>query len=120
MPLYNKILKNIKSIRNEAGISQEYLAHEIQMDPGNYNKIENGKQIMKLTHLVKIASVLKCDITYFFTYPDKYIPIDKNTIENNIKATIEIELTKQDIVELGLEKRMREKLIIKPKKKQML
>ncbi len=107
---YKKVIENIKSIRKELGISQEAIATELKMDAGNYSKLENGKQILKLTHLVNIASVLNCDITYLFTYPEKYVNEKTFHSQNKVKVVVEMELTQDEIKELDLGKRINEKL----------
>ena len=41
-----KILEKIKNRRQQLNYSQEYMATTLQMNQGNYNKIENGKVII--------------------------------------------------------------------------
>jgi len=92
------VIDNIVKIRKEKGISQEDIALAIHCDASNWNKIENGKQQLKVNHLAKIAEILKVDILYLFTYPKVYV--DASTIENceKISVTFEISPDKRDIL----------------------
>jgi len=95
------VVDNIVKIRKEKGISQENIAFAINCDASNWNKIENGKQQLKVNHLAKIADILNVDITYLFTYPKKYV--DASTIDNSerISVTFEVSPDKRDLL-LGL------------------
>ena len=92
------VIDNIIKIRKEKGISQEYIAFAINCDASNWNKIENGKQQLKVNHLAKIAEVLEVDVIYLFTYPKIYV--DSSTIENSekISVTFEVSPDKRDIL----------------------
>ena len=92
------VIDNIIKIRKEKGISQENIAFAIHCDASNWNKIENGKQQLKVNQLAKIAEVLKVDLLYLFTYPKIYV--DKDTIENyeKISVTFEVSPDKRDIL----------------------
>jgi transcriptional regulator with XRE-family HTH domain len=92
------VINNIVKIRKEKGISQEDIALAINCDASNWNKIENGKQQLKVSHLAKIAEILKVDVIYLFTYPKTYI--DASTIENSekISVTFEVSPDKRDIL----------------------
>ena len=92
------VIDNIVKIRKEKGISQEYIAFAINWDASNWNKIENGKQQLKVNNLAKIAEVLEVDVTYLFTYPKIYV--DASTIENpeRISVTFEVSPDKRDVL----------------------
>jgi transcriptional regulator with XRE-family HTH domain len=92
------VMENIVKIRKEKGINQEDIASAISCDASNWNKIENGKQQLKVIHLAKIAEVLKVDIHYLFTYPKKYV--DATTIDNQerVSITFEVSPEKRDLL----------------------
>jgi len=92
------VIDNIVKIRKEKGISQENIASAIDCDASNWNKIEKGKQQLKVNHLEKIAEVLKVDLLYLFTYPKIYV--DSSSIENyeKISVTFEVSPEKRDIL----------------------
>jgi len=85
------VIDNIIKIRKEKGISQENIAFAINCDASNWNKIENGKQQLKVDHLAKIAEVLKVDILYLFTYPKVFV--DVSTIDKYEKISVTFEVT---------------------------
>jgi len=99
------VIENIVKIRKEKGISQENIAFAIHCDASNWNKIENGKQQLKVNHLAKIAEVLKVDVLYLFTYPKVYV--DSSAIENyeKISVTFEVSPDKRDILLNLIEKK---------------
>jgi transcriptional regulator with XRE-family HTH domain len=92
------VIDNIVKIRKEKGISQEDIALAINCDASNWNKIENGKQQLKVNHLAKIAEILEVDVIYLFTYPKTYV--DSSTIEHSekISVTFEVSPDKRDIL----------------------
>jgi transcriptional regulator with XRE-family HTH domain len=92
------VIDNIVRIRKEKGISQENIAFAINCDATNWNKIENGKQQLKVSHLAKIAEILQVDILYLFTYPKTFV--DESTIKNyeKISVTFEVSPDKRDIL----------------------
>jgi transcriptional regulator with XRE-family HTH domain len=92
------IIDNIVKIRKEKGISQENIAFAINCDASNWNKIENGKQQLRVNQLAKIAEILKVDVIYLFTYPKTFV--DASTIENyeKISVTFEVSPDKRDIL----------------------
>lgn len=92
------IIENIREIRQEKGISQEDIATQLGFDQSNWNKIENGKQQLKVNQLEKIASVLGVELIYLFTYPKIYV--DSSTLKNyeRISVTFEISPDKRDVL----------------------
>jgi len=54
-----KILEKIKNRRQQLNYSQEYMATTLQMNQGNYNKIENGKVELTATMLFRIWIILE-------------------------------------------------------------
>lgn len=62
------VIKRVKEIRIEKGISQAKLAHLIDLSVGFIGNVENPKHIAKwnLNHLEKIAKVLGVSMREFF------------------------------------------------------
>lgn len=92
------VVENIRKIRLEKGVSQEDIANSLGFDPSNWNKIENGKQQLKVNQLAKIAETLGVEVIDLFTYPKKYV--DSSTIDNyeRISVTFEISPDKRDVL----------------------
>ena len=62
------VIKRVKEIRVEKGISQAKLAHLIDLSVGFVGNVENPKHIAKwnLNHLERIAKVLEVSMREFF------------------------------------------------------
>jgi len=67
---YDTFLKcvgaNIRRIRNEKGLTMESLAHETEIEYRQIGRIERGEINTTIISLVRIAEVLKVDISQFF------------------------------------------------------
>lgn len=99
------IIKNIKQIRINKSITQEVLADYLGVDTAVISNIEKGKRDLKVKELEKISNCLGVDVLDLFTYPRKFVDIEtlQSSGENNIKATLTIELSqekKDDILKL--------------------
>ncbi len=57
----------IKERRQSLGITQEYIANMLDVNPSHISNIECGRANPSLTALVKIANVLKCSVDYFIS-----------------------------------------------------
>ena len=55
----------IKERRRMQGITQEYIANLLDVNPSHISNIECGRANPSLTVLVKIANILKCSIDFF-------------------------------------------------------
>ncbi|MDR1673467.1 MAG: helix-turn-helix domain-containing protein [Bacteroidales bacterium] len=66
------VVNNIISIRKEKGINQEVIADALGLDTAVVSNIENGKRELKVSELEIIANVLKEDVLYLITYPERY------------------------------------------------
>jgi transcriptional regulator with XRE-family HTH domain len=55
--------KNIKQIREFKNISQDFVAHELEISQSTYAKIENGQLIPKIDRLQNIAKILEVDLS---------------------------------------------------------
>ncbi|NBA86607.1 helix-turn-helix domain-containing protein [Emticicia sp. CRIBPO] len=53
---------NLRRLRIQASFSQEYMAEMLNMEHSSYNRLENGKQKLKVEEIPKIARALS--ITY--------------------------------------------------------
>ena len=67
----------IKQRRQELGITQEYIANALDVNPSHISNIECGRANPSLTALIKIANILSCSVDYFIS--DEYtFEINKN------------------------------------------
>jgi transcriptional regulator with XRE-family HTH domain len=89
------ILYNIKKIRQEKGISQEYLANKLNIDVANYSRLESGKHELKISHIAIIAKVLQVREIDIFTYPRIFV--DKDTVQHADKVSVTFEISPDNI-----------------------
>ena len=71
----NKIVSNIKRIREQKGYTQHYMAVELNMKQASYSRLESQESKLTLDRLQEIANILETDI---FTLLDT----SKVTIQN--------------------------------------
>ena len=57
-----ELANTIRKIRREKGISQEYIASQLQLSQQAYQKIENCTTRINIDHLTKIATALEIDL----------------------------------------------------------
>lgn len=75
--------KRIKEFRQSKGITQEFIANILDVNPSHISNIECGRANPSLTILVKIANILECSVDCFldaeYTF-DKYKANDLDSI----------------------------------------
>lgn len=62
----NAIGFNIRKIREKKGYSQDYMAQELEISQASYARLESEETKLSIDRLLKIAEILKTDITEFF------------------------------------------------------
>lgn len=77
-----KVLDNIKSIRKNKGLSQEYVASKLDLHVINYGKIENNKTALTIERLYKIAEILEVSVM-------ELLGEESDVIKENIKLRVE-------------------------------
>lgn len=70
----------IKERRQAQGITQEFIADQLDVNPSHVSNIERGVAHPSLTVLVKIANILQCSVDYFISGEYTY-KIDKEMIK---------------------------------------
>ena len=93
-----KIIQNIREIRINKGIPQKILADALSVDIAVISNIENGKRELKVAELENIANCLGVEVIDLFTYPDKYVPSDKE--HEDIEAILQIRLKDEKKIEI--------------------
>lgn len=98
-------VKNIKTIREEKGYSQEVLANALEVDNAVISNIERGKRKLKIDELEIIANTLDVDLIYLLTYPDVYVKKESKNIVS--EPFTEYGLTDKDKLILSLNERIK-------------
>ena len=78
--------QKIKERRTSLGITQDYIANLLDVNPSHISNIERGRANPSLTALVKIANILQCSVDYFLCeeYTFSNDKGSKDTLENLI------------------------------------
>lgn len=93
-----KINENFKKIRQEKGFTQEQFAEALHVDGSAISKIESGERKIAADELIALASLIDEDVTYFFTYPKRYVDADLVNAPERISVTFEVSPDKRDIL----------------------
>ncbi len=72
----------IKELRERKNISQETIASEIGISQNTYHLIETGKSKLKLEHVIKIAEILKVELSELINDEASIQNINNSTVEN--------------------------------------
>lgn len=68
MDIKKKFGKRLREIRTTKGFTQEKMAEQIEIQPENYSRIENGLSFPKPENLFKISKVLNVEIAELFQF----------------------------------------------------
>lgn len=63
----NIIGQRIKKLREEKGITQETMAHQLDVTQSNYGRLEKDDRRLNVVKLLKIVRILNVNITYLFS-----------------------------------------------------
>lgn len=83
---FKKIGNKIKKRRQALGITQEYIANILDVNPSHISNIECGRANPSLTALVKIANILQCSVDNFIS--DEYTFMFNNSTSNTLDDKI--------------------------------
>ncbi len=92
--IFKKLFGNrIKTLRKNAGLTQEQLAELVGLDTQHLCKMENGIHFPKVKNLVSIAKVFQVDISDLFVFDNaNKLKNRRNEIILNIKKLSDYEL----------------------------
>lgn len=97
--------KNIKQIREFKNISQEFMAHELEISQSTYAKIESGQLIPKVDRLQQIANILEVDLSTLLNSTNNFTINFNSTanqsgyINNQNNTVIDVDVIRQIIQE---------------------
>lgn len=94
----NKVLENIRKIRESMGYTQEVLAEKLHVTQASYARFERGATKTDLGMVQSVADFFSMSLIDVITYPKKYIDSDYiNNLDSKkeIKATLTIEMGKE-------------------------
>ncbi len=93
----DKVLENIRTIRESKGYSQESFAEMLHLTQSAYARFERGASKTDLKIVRAIADAFGMSLIDLISYPKKYIDLDTLNIKNQteVKATLTIEMGKE-------------------------
>lgn len=74
---FKQIGLKIKERRQDQGLTQEFVANKLNVNPSHISNIEGGRAHPSLSALVKIANILECSVD-FFIGGEYFYKIDKS------------------------------------------
>ena len=83
---FKKIGFKIKERRQSIGITQEYVANFLDVNPSHISNIECGRANPSLTALIKIANILKCSVDYFINEEYTF------QLESDNESTLDVQI----------------------------
>lgn len=70
----NKIGTLIRNLREQKGITQDFMAKELMLTQSNYGRLEKDDQRLSAPKLQKIAEILSVSVAYLFSEePEKVV-----------------------------------------------
>ena len=66
-PDFKTIGKMIRKRRKTVGVTQEYIANHLDVNPSHISNIECGRANPSLAALIAIANILQCSVDYFIS-----------------------------------------------------
>jgi transcriptional regulator with XRE-family HTH domain len=67
-----KVLKMIRDVRKNKGLTHENMAYELNMSPSAYNKLERSETTLSLERLLKIKDILDLPLSDLFELKTYY------------------------------------------------
>lgn len=93
-----EIKENFRKIRLEKGFTQEQFAEKLHKDLATISKMESGKRQIYAEDLIKLAELIGEHVTYFYTYPKRYVDADLVNTPERISVTFEVSPDKRDFL----------------------
>lgn len=89
--LMEEILKNIRTIRELKGFSQEIVAEKLKMSQSQYARFERGVTKTDLKTLWDFATIVEYELIDIITYPKKYVEFQSSS-NDSLEAFLHIKL----------------------------
>jgi len=84
----NIIGQRIKKLREEKGITQETMAHQLDVTQSNYGRLEKDDRRLNVVKLLKIVRILNVNISYLFNEVISEIHEDENGSFSNANKEV--------------------------------
>ncbi|MBQ9641878.1 MAG: helix-turn-helix transcriptional regulator [Bacteroidaceae bacterium] len=91
---HETIIDNLRKIMNERRLTQETLAEYAGISTSQMSKVMNGTVKLSLIQLSNIASKLSLREIDIITYPEIYVPKNKQNTEDDTEVMLQLKLRK--------------------------
>lgn len=117
--LKTTIIKNIKRLREERGLSQEQMAAALEMSTSGYNKVERGSVDVCVSRVEQIAALLSVQPAALFEFESSQIfNISQNKYVQGTGARAEnMQFSSNEYVQRYIEHLEKEIIELKEEKK---
>lgn len=117
--LKTTIIKNIKRLREERGLSQEQMAAALEMSTSGYNKVERGSVDVSVSRVEQIAMLLSVQPAALFEFESSQIfNISQNKYVQGTGARAEnMQFSSNEYVQRYIEHLEKEIIELKEEKK---
>lgn len=78
-----KITSNLKRLREERGLKQNFVAKQLGITPNYYSQIENGHRTPQVEHLLKLRNILNVSLDEIF-FNEEIAKCDKNQKDQKV------------------------------------
>ncbi len=104
------IAKNIRKIREEKKLSQDYIAAQLSISQNVYSRLESGKVNFSIDRLLAIANVLETqllDLIGQTNYTQSFNIQNNQTINGNVNNNLSEEMTDlyKKLIQLSIEQK---------------
>lgn len=89
-------IEHLRKLRNEKGLSQEFIANQIGIGQSTYQKIEAGEVKITMVRLIQIAEILETPIENFLSDEQKQIANQQHSNDQDIHGIV-INIPKKQI-----------------------
>lgn len=96
------VVANIIKIRVHKRLGQAEVAEKLDVSTATYSRIESGNVALTYETLAKIAKAFSMRVIDIITYPDIYT----NREESSTKVIIELDVTQDEFIRMGLKDRV--------------
>src|SRR5690606_12786810 len=82
----NNVGNKIRKTREERGLTQDFMAMELEVSQSNYGRLEKDDNRLTVPKLLKIAEVLEVNVSYLFG--EKDANLNQHNNGDNAQASI--------------------------------
>ena len=84
--IMNNVGNKIRKTREERGLTQDFMAMELEVSQSNYGRLEKDDNRLTVPKLLKIAEVLEVNVSYLFG--EKDANLNQHNNGDNAQASI--------------------------------